>query len=233
MNQYTDGTYLAKNPTWDVEDSPWKAENVIKLIKQNKIDSNSIAEVGCGVGEVLNQMHNELSSNCSFFGYEISPQAIEQCNQRKKLRLEFHLKDILKEEEQALPFDIIMALDVFEHVENYIEFLKQLKSKAKYKIFHIPLDMSIVSVAKITPILNAREKVGHLHYFCKETAFATLIDNGYEVIDWFYTSGPRNRPPRQAYQSNHFIDFIKLKTFNLNPDKWVRLFGGSIIVLAK
>jgi IS30 family transposase len=45
--------YLSKNPTWHVEDSPWKAEQILKLIKGNKLDFTQICEVGCGVGDLI------------------------------------------------------------------------------------------------------------------------------------------------------------------------------------
>lgn len=29
---YTSGEYLEKNPTWHVEESPWKAKQVIRML---------------------------------------------------------------------------------------------------------------------------------------------------------------------------------------------------------
>ncbi|MBI5918958.1 MAG: class I SAM-dependent methyltransferase [Nitrosomonadales bacterium] len=232
MSQYKDGAYLEKNPTWDVEDSAWKAENVLKLLQRNKLAPTRIAEVGCGAGEILNQLFLTLPADCTFTGYEISPQAIELCNQRRNERLQFYLGDVL-EGDLSTPFDLIMALDVFEHVDDYIGFLRRLRSKAGYKIFHIPLDMSVMSVLSVTPILNARDKVGHLHYFCKETALATLQDTGYQILDSFYTSGPINRPPRALAEKSRLADVIKGKLFARDPDRWVKMLGGSMMILAK
>lgn len=31
---YEDGTYFANNPTWDEEDSSWKAEKIERLLKK-------------------------------------------------------------------------------------------------------------------------------------------------------------------------------------------------------
>jgi hypothetical protein len=36
-------------------------------------------------------------------------------------------------------------------------------------------------------MLYMRETYGHLHYFTRETALATLSDIGYEIVDYFYT----------------------------------------------
>lgn len=232
MNQYQDGTYLSKNPTWDVEDSPWKAENVIKILQRNQLSPTSIAEVGCGAGEILRQLYECFPESCELYGYDISPQAIEICRQREADRLQFYLQDIL-EAETIATLDLIMALDVIEHIEDYIGFLRKLRDKAEYKVFHIPLDMSVNSVLRMKPILHARDKVGHLHYFSKETVLATMKDTGYEVIDYFYTSGPLNRTPRAIEHKFRLADIIKGHIFTNFPNSWVRLFGGSMMLLAK
>jgi len=48
-----DGTYLAHNPTWDIEDSPLKASWVAYMISRNNPALKTICEVGCGAGEIL------------------------------------------------------------------------------------------------------------------------------------------------------------------------------------
>jgi hypothetical protein len=73
-------------------------------------------------------------------------------------------------------FDIVMAIDVFEHVEDYFGFLRKLRGKAEYKIFHIPLELSVQSVLRSSIIIEGRKSVGHIHYFTKETALETLKD---------------------------------------------------------
>ncbi|MDX9745689.1 MAG: hypothetical protein WCX84_00020 [Syntrophales bacterium] len=96
----------------------------------------------------------------------------------------------------AAHFDIVMAIDVFEHVEDCFGFLRKLKEKAEYKIFHIPLDLSVQTVLRSFPIIHGRKSVGHIHYFTKETALETLKDTGYLIIDYFYTGGSLELPNR-------------------------------------
>ena len=31
-SMYTDGEYVRKHPTWHLEDSPWKAQQVVKIL---------------------------------------------------------------------------------------------------------------------------------------------------------------------------------------------------------
>ena len=84
-----DSAYLKQNPTWHVEDSSWKASHVLKLLSRNQINPISISEVGCGAGEILNQLHAALPAHIEFTGYDISGDAIKLANAREKPRLSF------------------------------------------------------------------------------------------------------------------------------------------------
>jgi hypothetical protein len=144
--------------------------------------------------------------------------------------LTFKLEDLL--EENGEYFDIALAVDVFEHVENYFGFLRRLKAKAEYKIFHIPLDLSVQTVLRASPIIKWRRSVGHIHYFTKETALETLKDTGYEILDYFYTAGSLELPNR-GWKTN-VLKIPRKIAFAANKDLAVRLLGGySLLVLAK
>lgn len=223
---YTQGEYLKNNPTWHSEDAKWKAQNVLKILKNNNIQINSICEVGCGAGEVLNQLYLQMSKDIVFTGYEVSPQAFELCKKLQKDRLNFSLKDIFLEENY---FDLILCLDVFEHIEDYFTFLKKLKDKSKYQIFHIPLDISVSSVLRPSAILKARKSVGHLHYFTQETAFATLQDTGYKIIASFYTAGSIELAAKSF--KTLLARIPRQISYKLNPDLTVRLLGGYSLML--
>jgi len=196
---YEDGTYLEKNPSWHEEDSPWKARQIRNVIKRNSLNPKTICEIGCGAGEILNQLSGQYTDDKEFFGYEISPQAFELCSKKSKTNLTFKLSDLLEDNDAY--FDVVMAIDVFEHVEDYLGFLRKLKEKAEYTIFHIPLDLSVQTVLRSSPIIEGRKSVGHIHYFTKETALETLKDTGYEIVDYFYT-GVSLELPNRGWKAN-------------------------------
>jgi hypothetical protein len=50
------------------------------------------------------------------------------CAPKSTETIKFHLGDLL---EQELAFDVVLAIDVFEHIEDYFSFLRSLKSKAQ------------------------------------------------------------------------------------------------------
>jgi hypothetical protein len=226
-DRYTDGAYLADNPTWGVEDSAWKAKKIYALLEKNRLNPSSICEVGCGAGEILSQLSLKLpQSKCA--GYEVSPQAFELCQTRRSEKLEFHLADLTAE---TVHFDLLLCIDVFEHVEDYIGFIKNIKDKATFKLFHIPLDMSVLAILSGS-MLKAREQLGHLHYYSKDTALATLADAGYKIVDWQYATAFSDIPAKSvragiAKWPRKLLDAV-------SPDLNAKLLGGSsLLVLAQ
>jgi cyclopropane fatty-acyl-phospholipid synthase-like methyltransferase len=226
---YEDGTYLENNPTWHQQDSPWKARNIARLLKDNGVVPATICEIGCGAGEILNCLANDYGDAVTLAGYDISPQAYELCRKKERRNLHFHLKDLLDED---IRFDVVMAIDVFEHVEDYFGFLRRLRERGTYKVLHIPLDLSVQTVLRGAPIMKYRQTIGHIQYFTKETALATLRDTGYEVIDHRYTSGSLELSNR-GWKAN-LMKIPRRIFFSLNRDLAVRVLGGfSLLVLAK
>jgi SAM-dependent methyltransferase len=226
-----DSNYLHANPTWHVEDSPWKASQILKMLERNKLQPTSVVEIGCGAGEILNQLHQRVSDKTiEFSGYEIAPDAFELAQSREKERLHFFQEDLLQNNNT---YDLLLMIDVFEHVEDYIGFIRKYNTKATYKIYHIPLDMSMWSILTNYPA-SARKQVGHLHYFMKDTALATLTDAGQEIVDWFYTPAAFEVNNKGLSFAGKIIQLKRRFFYKIKPDFAVKVFGGfSLIVLTK
>jgi 2-polyprenyl-3-methyl-5-hydroxy-6-metoxy-1,4-benzoquinol methylase len=226
---YNDGAYAAKNETWHIEDSPWKAAQIQKMLHKNGIQPQKVAEIGCGVGEILNLLSQQYTKT-QFSGYEISETAFERAQVRQHERLNFYCEDLIAPENTAF-FDVLMVIDVIEHVEDMYGFVRKCREKATHKVFHIPLDISVQTVLRGHPIQKARRKLGHIHSFYKDSALATLKDMGYTVTDHFYTNSAfdlkRNWRTRVANIPRRLVWWF-------SPDLAVRTFGGfSLMVLAK
>jgi len=233
---YTSGEYLeATGKTWHSEDSPWKAEQIMRIISKNGIHPKNIAEIGCGAGQILVELSKQAYlKDSQFEGYDISPKAIELCKKIDNYNCKFFCQDFLALEDDSTPkSDILLVIDVFEHVPNYIGFVEQCRHKANYKIYHIPLDIHVSSVLR-NSFLRNRYSIGHLHYFTADSAIATLKDTGHEIVDCFYTAGT----------FGVFKHHPSIKTAIANAPRWLfskfslpftaRVFGGySLLVLAK
>ena len=180
-SRYESGDYLEQNTGWHVEDSAWKARHIGEMIDRLGVPHGRLCDIGCGAGEVVTQLSTRYPE-AEFTGFESSPQAYRLAASRSSEKRKFSMANGLSES----GFDIALAVDVFEHVDDYFGFLRAMKQVAALKIFHIPLDMSALGVALNNPMWSRRH-VGHLHYFSRETALATLEDCGYEVLEWKFT----------------------------------------------
>lgn len=226
---YETSEYLEKHPTWHAEHSPWKARRVADLIQRHDLRPRTLCEVGCGAGEILNQLSTLLASNVMLHGYEVSPAAFELCRARAKERLRFHLADLLQD---SATFDVLLAIDVFEHIEDYMGFLRKLRAKAQHKIFHIPLDLSVQGLLRRSFLPERRKSVGHLHYFTEETALATLRDTGYRILEASFTTVDTQvaHPTRKG----QIAKWPRTLLGKLSPSVASRVLGGfSLLVLAE
>lgn len=223
--------YKEKNPTWHVEDSPWKATQILKIMERNNLNPKSIVEIGCGAGEILCQLHQRLEDrSIQYSGYEISPDAYELCKEREKKGIKFFQEDLLQSEEN---FDLLLMIDVFEHVEDYFGFLRKAKEKATYKIYHIPLDISHLNLM-IDRLNKQRKSVGHIHYFTKDTALASIAETGHEIVDWFYTKYSQELFTKNLSFTSRLVNSLRKFSYSYKPDLAANLFGGySLIVLAR
>lgn len=218
---YTQGEYLRNNPNWHVEDSGWKARQVVEMLQRHGIQPRTLAEVGCGAGEILVELRKQMPSTCRFYGYEISPDAYALCACRAGERLQFFLRDMLSESDT---FELALVMDVVEHVEDYFGFLRQLKPRGEYKLIHVPIALSASSVLRNQPLNNARSDVGHIHCFSRDIFHAALEDTGHEVIDWCYTSMVLDGKSKNLGQ--RLMRWPRRIGYELSPDIIVRLFGG-------
>jgi hypothetical protein len=230
--RYEDGAYLALNPDWHVGDSAWKASQVIKMLDRHRLQPRTVSEIGCGAGEILRVLHGRMAPTVHFKGYEISPQAYSLCVARSADRLEFQPGDLLELDTEQ--FDLLLAMDVVEHIEDCFGFLRKLRSKADYKVFHIPLDISAYSALGPT-LMRGRAHMGHIHYFTRATALATLTETGYQVLDWFYTFGAIHSPgQRGGSLPRRGLRWARHALYLANKELSVRVLGGaSVLVLAR
>lgn len=181
-NRYTGDQYITANPDWHVADSPWKAVQILEMLKAEPVET--VCEVGCGAGEILRQLHDRMPATRRLVGYEIAEAPLRIAAERATERLSFKLADAASDDEV---FDLMIVMDVIEHVGDPIAFLENLRFKAKRTILHVPLDLSVQSVIRPGKLTSWRESVGHINYFTPETAIATVRDAGYVIRGHVFT----------------------------------------------
>jgi SAM-dependent methyltransferase len=226
---YTDGAYEANNPTWHVEHSPWKSDKIAGILKKNGLNFNSACEVGCGAGHVLSELSKRYpGEDKRFSGFDISPQAIAKAKKLENDQVSFHVGSPFG---GKTTYDLVLAIDVIEHVENCMDFVRNVRDCGKIKVFHIPLDLSAQIILRSKPLLRTRAEVGHIHYFTKDIALKLLEETGNEVIDWCYTDASLSFP---SGWKGKLMNIFRGAAFRLMPDLAVRALGGwSLMVVTR
>ena len=226
IDRYCSSDYGRKNPTWDREDSPWKASLVFDALRRANIKPARIVEVGCGAGDILVALKAKYpDSNLS--GFDIAPDASEFWKAHSAVDITFRLGDFIKDDSDH--YDVLLLLDVIEHLADPFDFLSRIRARADWFVFHFPLDLSSLSVLRETPLLHVRQKVGHLHYFTKALALALLEECGFEVLNWRYSGAAFNAPKRSW--KTRLAGVARRILYALNKDMGVRALGGETLVV--
>lgn len=236
-SSYTDGKYLSENKTWHIEDSPWKATQIFRLITSNlttlELAGCAVCEVGCGAGEILAQLYRQLPAECTFIGYDISTQLEDMWKQRKNDKIRFIREDFLTGNEF---YDLLMFIDIIEHIEDYIGFLRKIKDRGKYKIFNFPLEIFAVKALLGHKYLDSRAKYGHIHYFNKDICLSVLRELNFEIIDYFYAPSAIDLSSTSTSITtlSKAAKFPRILLSKVSTDLTAKLLGGySLFILAK
>jgi SAM-dependent methyltransferase len=228
---YSEGAYLEKHPTWHAEDSAWKAGHIKNIISKNRIATGTVLEIGCGAGKILQELKTLLDPDTALTGIEISPQAYQMAIADNPQQIKF-IKGGFEQLDTSEKYDIVMMIDVFEHVEDYYGFIRDAKPLGSKFIFHIPLDLSVQTVLRSRPLERKRKNLGHIHYFNSVSAVQTLEHAGYKIIDRFYTSSYTDLIQKSI--KARLMKYPRKFFYSLTPEYTVRIFGGySLMVLAE
>lgn len=221
---YNDGRYLSENPSWHEDDAAWKASQVLSLLRDRDFKPESVVDVGCGTGGVLEVIADTING-IRLVGYDPSSEAVGLVERSNRVELRVGTPEEINEH-----YDLLLSLDVFEHVEDYLGFLRSLRPIADWFMFHIPLDISAQSVARERPLLSVRSSCGHLHYFTRSTALASLETAGFQIACERLLF-PNNMPGRGV--RTRIANIPRNLARHLSPQLSARVLGGfTLLVLA-
>lgn len=224
-NMYENQIYLNKNKTWHQEDSLYKANIVIQMLRKTKIDFKNCLDIGCGAG-LTTEILARRFKHASFHGNDISKDAAGFWKIREKLDNLSYSQD--PEIFSNTRYDLVVCLDVMEHVEDYFGFLRDIQKFGNHFIFNIPLDMNVLKIVT-NGIESVREEVGHLHYFSKYSALATLRDCGYQIEHDFISTAFLKVPPRNFRQAA--VLPFRIITMCVGKNLSAKMLGGHSLVV--
>lgn len=227
---YNDNTYLNQNPDWHEEDAGFKVEHINKLLKIYPIKFERICEAGCGSGAILELLQRTYPENTDWIGFDISADAISIAKKKENKNLHFELQDIASAELRIQKFDLMLVIDVIEHIHNYFAFLDGIAPRSRYFILHIPLDMCVWSLMREGILIESKKRVGHIHNFTEDFIKSILADHGYSILGQLYTK-PIFKV-RSIKQS--IINSIRKVLHFISPRFSAKTLGGySILILAE
>jgi cyclopropane fatty-acyl-phospholipid synthase-like methyltransferase len=224
---YTDGAYLAKTGgTWHLEDSTFKAQQITRMLRRHpEFRPGTVCEIGCGAGGILSELQKSLPSDVDFTGYEISPQAHTLSAEFTNPRCRFILGDAFADDKK---YDLVLVMDVIEHVEDCFSFLRHAKCKGHLKVYHVPLDAHVSALLRG---INGWDSVGHIHLFTIETALKAVEYSGHRILDWVFTEGALAKTNKAL--RTRLANVARVSLGKLAPRLVARLMGGySMLILA-
>jgi len=237
---------------YSIEDDYWwfkaKRHLLIRTVKRTAKDSDGNAHLldsGCGTGANL----KEISKFLPVVGIEKYFEALKFCKKRS-------LDNLLNAELEHLPFrqetfDIVLAMDILEHVDDDLEALKEISRVSKdgaILIIHVPAFMFLWSDHDLAVDHKRRYTAGELVECLKKANFKVKSIN-YRLCSFFILGILKkylikvkklikgdSKP--QAYRPNvgRFINnilyiIVKMEDRILN---FIRLpFGLSILCIAQ
>lgn len=226
-NFYTNGKYLDNNPGWGAEDSEFKSAELIKALIKYAGDWRSFLDVGCGAGQITFNVAKAFPEK-EIVGSELSPPALSLAKQKTAPNLCFTSDNPFANQRR---WDVAAALDVFEHVDDAEQFLREIRDLASIKIFHIPLEITVTTALRASAITSQRKGVRHIHFYNKELALEMIRDNGMEIVSAEYTMGALLVPKRRVTK---WANIVRRLSFGVAPDLTVRTLGGySLMVVAR
>lgn len=215
-------------------DAEFKVEQIRQILELHKdiIPSKNlrIADVGCGSGKttyLLKPMLEKVTRMPSTVdGYDIHPY-MSQISDIEGVRFvsgDFcHIADGV--------YDLVVLLDVFEHVSDPVSFIRQLSLMTNLIVFHIPLDDSIFSWIRGLQRQNLVYP-GHLIVLDAASAINLLTMAGLRVIDFEFSPSFLSPSGKMTHLQKLMVPFRALM-FRINPYLAQKIFAGiSLTVLA-
>jgi len=228
-DRYRSGRYAAANPDWHEEDAAHKAQAVASLVRWAGLRPRTVVDVGCGTGGVLAALRTELGPelpDTTWEGFDLAPEPIRRAKKREAQRLSFVEGDFLDSERSV---DLVLCLDVVEHLADEEAFLRSLRNRAQQFVFRLPLDLSVLDVVRPRRMLGFRHAYGHRHFWTRELAMDLLVGCGFTIHHERYD----RVPPVSASRRHRVVDGVRRGLVAALPHGAVRWLGGfSWLVLA-
>jgi SAM-dependent methyltransferase len=210
-----------------------------EYLKENKINSAKILDVGCGTGAFA----KEFKNLGEYYGIDISPKAVDFCKKRgiKNVK-EGSATDLNYSESE---FDIVLALDVLEHLKNDQAAIREIRRVLKpggIAIIFVPAFSFLWSSSDITSQHFRRYTLKDLKLKSKEEGFKIIRSSYFNTFLFPPILAVRmavrylHLPFGSEYQRGYFVNKILYSIF-FTESIFLRFFnfplGVSAMIICK
>jgi SAM-dependent methyltransferase len=175
---YEDGTYLARHPRLHAEDSAWKTCRIMPLVDRfvdlHRRPAVTLLDVGGGAGLVLAAVAARVRGRSGIapaqWALDVSRSMLDVQRQNNPELTRVWHEDICDCSIADKAVDLVLAIDVLEHIPEADRALAALARIARYAILKVPLERNVYgtvynAVKGGAPRRRAAQAIGHVHVF--------------------------------------------------------------------
>lgn len=251
-NLYLTDEYLKKNPSLHEEESPWKVHKIVPLIDRfidciNGKEEINILDVGGGAGFILNSVSTYIESSYGIrvnkYALDLSPHMLEIQSKTNPDMVKALNEDIRKTSFRDKEIDLILLIDVLEHVPNPAEALEELRRISSFSILKVPLQDSIFSIIwnfmrRGEPKRYDFETYGHINFYSFSKLKHQIEKHAGRLLNFCFTLRFNSRLNTEHYTEklrirNQLRDFFASFIFLLSPGLCSTLFGDIAFILVQ
>ncbi|MEM4396973.1 MAG: class I SAM-dependent methyltransferase [Candidatus Woesearchaeota archaeon] len=251
-NFYSSNTYLSLHPNLHIEDTEFKFQKLIYILDNFiSIFSNKneikILDVGGGNGLILKKLSKYINDKYQIkvnkILLDLSPEILEIQKRTNPDFTQAVCGSITNTNFEDNSFDLVLLIDVLEHIPEYVEALKEIKRISEYLLLKVPLEKNLLELIYNTLTLGKRRKYlinhyGHIHMFSSKYLIKTLNKYCGEIINLSYTNVFEFYCKSEFYKSNlhpirKFFNMIGNIFYKISPYLTSVLFNDFLIVLIK
>ena len=213
MNIYTSGEYINLNPTLHDEDSFFKFSNIIKVINKTSLFEDKkkykILDIGGGNGKVGKLFCDYLIQNNIDFEFYAADLSLEMLQIQKQNNKYINTTFCGSIELISNFYDIILMIDVIEHIEDYRNFSHELNSKSENIIFNIPIEKNVFDklrnmYLKDTYYKEQNRTLGHVNFYSFSDCLNYLIKY-FDIVNYEFI------PYANHILNSDYVEYIDQK----------------------
>ncbi|MBI5416532.1 glycosyltransferase [Candidatus Poribacteria bacterium] len=220
----------------------FERNEIIEAIIKNRITAKKVLEIGCATGATGKKL---INSTCVdyYVGIELSEQAAKIASQHldKVIVADIEKTDLIKEYGlKKDEFDLLLALDVLEHLNNPWDALATLTDLIKTDGHVIASIPNVQNIAVVSNLLKGKWKyedagildATHLRFFTLGEIEKMFVGAGLCIEKSEYILNPRIDTSKLKEKGNNF-NHENFTITNLTKDEILKLFTYQYLIIAK